>query len=112
MKYPCLILRKMCNTDIEVTIYSEGITEDGEPIEDYKGTAKCNYQDGAKTILTKEKKLVEITGTALIPGDIAPGIPTLSGGTAVVFGIKRQIAEGIRARNPDGSVNYVELKLK
>ncbi len=51
----------------------------------------CNFQDKAKTILTAEKKLVQITGTALFPGDIAPDLPSLSGGTA----------NRIRAGTPD-----------
>ena len=45
-----------------------------------------NFQDGAKTVWTDEKKLVQITGTALFPGDIAPDWPSLSGGTVTVFG--------------------------
>ncbi|MFR2692665.1 MAG: hypothetical protein ACLTBV_18685 [Enterocloster bolteae] len=31
---------------------------------------KCNFQDRAKTILTTEKKLVQITGTAMFPGTL------------------------------------------
>lgn len=73
----------------------------------YEG--KCNYQDKAKTILTAEKKLVQITGTALFPGDICPDIPVISGGTAIVFGIERRIKQGIKNRNPDGTVNYTEV---
>lgn len=43
-------------------------------------TGKCNYQDKVKTILTAEKKLIEVTGTALFAGDIAPTLPVISGG--------------------------------
>ncbi len=72
---------------------------------------KCNFQDRAKTILTTEKKLVQITGTALFPGDIAPDFPTLSGGTVTVFGEDRRIEQGTKARNPDGTVNYCQLEV-
>lgn len=72
----------------------------------------CNYQDMAKTVFTGDKKYVQITGTALIPGDIAPELPTLSGGTAIIFEVKRKIYQGTKARNPDGTVNYVELMLE
>ena len=76
---------------------------------EYEG--RCNYQDGARTVLTSDKKLVEITGTALFPGDIFPEISVISGGTATVLGIKRRIQQGKKARNPDGSVNFTEVML-
>lgn len=72
---------------------------------------KCNFQDKAKTIFTVEKKLVRITGTAMFPGDIAPEIPSLSGGTVTVFGQERRIEQGAKNRNPDGTVNYCQLDL-
>ena len=72
---------------------------------------KCNFQDRAKTILTTEKKLVQITGTAMFPGDIAPDFPTLSGGTVTIFGEERRIEQGMKARNPDGTVNYCQLEV-
>ena len=58
-----------------------------------------------------EKKLVQITGTALFPGDICPELPVISGGTAVIFGVKRNIEQGTKARNPDGTVNFTEVML-
>ena len=72
MKYPCLVLEKFCNTDISLEIDQEGIDKYGEPLEPVRYTGKCNYQDKAKTVLTSEKKLVQITGTALFPKDICP----------------------------------------
>lgn len=111
MKYPCLVPKKLCRTDICLEIEREGLTEYGEPLPTVKYNGKCNYQDKAKTILTAEKKLVQITGTALLPGDICPDIPTISGGTATVFGTERRILQGTKARNPDGTVNYTEVLL-
>lgn len=81
----------------------------GEPSQIIELDLLCNFQDQAKTILTAEKKLVQITGTALFPGDIAPNMPTLSGGTVTVFGAERRIEQGMKARNPDGTVNYCRL---
>ena len=69
------------------------------------------FRIGAKNILTAEKKLVQVTGIALFPGDIAPDFPTLSGGTVTVFGQERRIAAGMKARNPDGTVNYCRLEV-
>ena len=72
---------------------------------------KRQFQDRAKTILTAEKKLVQITGSALFPGDIAPDMPTLSGGTLTAFGEERRIEQGCKNRNPDGTVNFCSLEV-
>lgn len=111
MKYPCLVPKRLCKTDISLKIQREGLNKYGEPLEPVVYAGKCNYQDSAKTVLTAEKKLVEITGTALFPGDICPELPVISGGEAVVFGVRRRILRGRKARNPDESVNYTEVVL-
>jgi len=111
MKYPCLVPKRLCKTDISLEIEREGINEYGEPIAPVQYSGKCNYQDKAKKVLTSEKELVEITGTALFPGDICPELPVISGGKATVFGAERRILEGRKARNPDGTVNYTEVQL-
>lgn len=111
LKYPCLIPKNVCKTPIHIEINQEGISEDGEPLKAIEIDAMCNYQDTAKTVLTAEKKLVQLSGVALFCGDIAPELPTLSGGTVIVNGVKRTIFTGEKARNPDGSVNYCRLNL-
>mgnify|MGYP003279479206 CR=1 FL=1 len=111
MKYPCLVPLKLCKVDIHLEIHAEGVSEDGGPIVLLSKDLKCNYQDTAKTVLTAEGKQVQLTGVALFPGDIAPDIPAITGGTATVFGVKRSIFQGNKARNPDGTVNYCELRL-
>lgn len=111
MKYPCLVLKRLCKTDISLSFEREGINEYGEPLEPIAYEGKCNYQDKAKTVLTAEKKLVEVTGTVLIPGDACPELPVISGGSAVVFGVTRRIQQGAKARNPDGSCNFTEVLL-
>ena len=95
MKYPCLVPKRPCKTDISVHLESEELNNQGS----LKYTAdlelKCNLLcDRAKTILTAEKKLVQITGAALFSGDIAPEMPALSGGTVTVFGQERRIEQG------------------
>ena len=111
MKYPCLVPKRLCKTDITVSIAREDVSKYGEPLEPVTYTGRCNYQDKAKTIFTEEKKLVQITGSALFPGDICPELPTISGGTAIIFGVQRQIQEARKNRNPDGTVNYTEVML-
>ena len=111
-KWPQLILPQFCTTALQVHIESEETGEDGAPVSviDWSGT--CNYQDNAKKVYTSEKVLVEVTGTCLVPGDIVPELAVISGGTAQIFGVNRDIAIGTKTRNPDGSVNYTQLELK
>lgn len=111
-RWPQLILPQFCKTVLSLHIESEDIGEDGAPlfIIDWDGT--CNYQDRAKKIYTSDKMLVEVTGTCLIPGDIAPELAVITSGKAVVYGEERVIMQGTKARNPDGTVNYTQLELK
>lgn len=111
MKYPCLILKSVCKTPISVTVFREGISEDGEPLTAIKLDLMCNYQDKAKTVITADKQLVQLTAQAYFIGDIAPDLPTISNGEIEVCGVKRQIFQGEKARNPDGTVNYTRLDL-
>ncbi len=111
MRYPTLVPKRLCKTDIRLEINREGLTEDGEPLEPVIYEGKCNYQDRARTVLTAEKKLVEVTGTVLIPGDLCPELPVISGGKAFILGSKRRIQQGRKARNPDATVNYTEVLL-
>lgn len=111
MPWPCLVLEQWCKTDISLEFNRESLNEYGEPLPPVAHSGKCNYQDKAKTVLTAEKKLVEITGTALFPGDICPELSVISGGNAKVMGVKRRILQGKKARNPDGTVNYTEVLL-
>ncbi len=111
MKYPSLVPPKLCKTPVHVVIYSEGLSEDGEPIKAFEVDLCCNYQDGAKTVLTDKEKKVEISGSAFFTGDIVEALPVISDGEVTIFGKVRKIAKGIKARNPDGTVNYTRLDL-
>ncbi len=111
MKYPCLVNEKLCKTDIHLEIRPEGVDRRGEPSPPVIVDTKCNYQDSAKTVFTAEKKLIEITGTVLFPGDIAPELSVISGGTARICSVERRILRGTKARNPDGTVNYTKLEV-
>lgn len=109
MKWPELVPDAVCKTPITVHFETEELNKYGGPLEVQDYTGKCNFQDKAKTVYTAEKKLVEVTGTALFNGDICPELPVISSGTAKVFGKDRTIAGGCKARNPDGTVNYTEV---
>lgn len=109
MKYPCLVPKRLCKTPVTVELEQEGINKYGEPLDSIVISDLCNYQDSTKTVLTAEKKLIQLSGTALFPGDIAPDMPSISGGTINVNGVQRRIFQGMKARNPDGTVNYTRL---
>lgn len=50
MKWPELIPKSMCQTDIHIRIDSEEIGEEGQPITLIDADFKCNYQDKAKEL--------------------------------------------------------------
>lgn len=111
MKYPSLVRKSLCKTDIHVAIYGEEISEEGMPIVALEKDLKCNYQDKARKILTEKQITIQITGKAYFCGDIAPNLAVISAGQVIIFGETRQIYKGTKARNPDGTVNYTELEL-
>jgi hypothetical protein len=111
-KWPSLVLSRFCNTEISVEIESEELNENGSPVNTLNWKGKCNYQDKAKKVWTSDKVLVQVTGTCLIPGDIAPSFSNLASGVVTIFGNKRKIVLGTKARNPDGTVNYTQLELE
>lgn len=109
MRYPKLVINP--KTEILVTLYDDEIGECGERIVIENKKLKCNYQDKAKKVLTKNKEGLQINGTVYLDGDIAPELPIISSGACVVFGKEFTIVEGKKARNLDGTVNYTELWL-
>lgn len=111
-KWPQLVLPQFCKTDISVIVESEELNENGTPKKLLEWAGKCNYQDKVKRIWTTDKVLVEVSGTCLIPGDIAPGMAVIPSGIVKVFGTERELVQGTKARNPDGTVNFTQLELK
>ena len=112
MRYPSLILKRHCKTELTAHLEHERVNEGGEPEASVVWTGKCNYQSQAHKVYTDQKVWVDVTATCLIPGDIAPEVAVISAGTAEVFGEKRKIVVGAKLRNPDGSVNYTRLELE
>lgn len=111
MKWPDLIPERICKTPVHVILYGEGLDENGGPLKLSDEELKCNYQDKGKRVLTAEQKLVQLTGAALFHSDPFPDVPAITDGEITVFGVKRRIWRGEKARNPDGTVNYVRLDI-
>lgn len=112
MKYPDLVPDWVCTTPIDLIIDGEGITEDGAPVETELSNLKCNWQDGGKANLTGEQKIIDVSGRAYFNGDIAPEFSNITSGEAEIFGEKREILQGFKRRNPDGTVNHTEILFK
>ena len=111
MKWPRLVPSKLCKTEVVVTLYREGLDEDGAPLETISITTLCNWQDSAKTVRTDQEHFVQLSGVALFPGDLCPALAVISAGTVLVHGVKRDILRGSKCRNPDGTVNYTRLEV-
>ena len=59
-----------------------------------------------------DQKIVEISGRAYFNGDIVPDISNITGGEGYIFDEKREIHQGFKRRNPDGTVNHTEIQFK
>lgn len=112
MKFPCLIRKEFCKTEATLKFEQEGLNVYGEPLDTIEISSTCNYQGSAKTVLTAEKKLVQLSGTALFIGDICPDLPEITGGNIVINGVERTIFNAQKHRNPDGTVNYTEINIE
>lgn len=112
MNYPCLILKSYCTTDAHVVLKGCEIQEDGTLLTELDQSILCNYQDQSKIIITADKQSINVSGTALFPGDIAPNIAVISTGTVSINDFEREIAQGSKLRNPDGTVNHTRIDLR
>lgn len=109
MKYPKLV--RGAKTPVRVIIESEHTNEYGERETLLCDDFKCNYQDTAKINFTAQKQSSQVTGVIYIDGDILPGVAVISAGYVNIFGERRVIKTGHKARNLDGSVNYTRLEV-
>lgn len=107
--WPVLVPPWVCNTPCKVSL-TAGEGEDCAPIVAATLELKCNWQDSPRQVLDAERRLTQLSGTALFTGDIAPDVDVLAG-SVEIYGNAYAIHKGSKCRNPDGSVNYTKLEL-
>ena len=112
MIWPRLVPPALCRTPVKVTLYREGVDEDGAPQKAAELEVCCNWQDSARVIRTGETHTAQLTGVAIFPGDLCPDLAEITSGRVEVFGGVRSISRGTKARNPDGTVNYTRLEVE
>ena len=110
-KWPDLVPVRLCKTPIHVEIDAEGWDRDGAPVKAFIGDLLCNFQDGGQTAVNSEQEYIRTRGSAYFHGDPFPEIANITGGWVKVFEEERKIEQGIKGRNPDGTVNFVQLRL-
>lgn len=102
----------LLNTNYQVTLNQDGISEDGEPISAFTGSGKCIFSEKAKRIIDSEGKQITLLGKVIIKGDIAPELANISDGVITINNHSYEIWAGYRPRNPDGTIHHTELEVK
>lgn len=108
-KWPKLVPPGVCKVPINVTL-TDGINEDGAPAVVRKISTHCNFNGGGGWAVDAQRQAVRYSAAALFCGDLAPDLMRLMGWVDVL-GARMTIHAAFRARNPDGTVNYVRLEL-
>lgn len=101
----------LANQECKVVIEKEGISEEGEPIEELSIVKKCIFRERDKTIISKEGKKIILNGEVLIQGDISSDSKNISNGYIELNEKKYYIYSGYRVRNPDGTVNHTKFEV-
>lgn len=104
--------RWLLNTDYSIVLNEDGVSEDGGPIEAFKGSGKCIFSEKAKRIIDKDGKEVTLVGKVIVLGDIAPSLKCVSDGVITINGCSYEIHTGARPRNPDGTIHSTQFEVK
>lgn len=100
----------LANVDCKVTLYEEGISEEGEPIEELVYEGKCIFSEKSKRVINEDSKADKLIGTVYIKGDIAPNKKLITDGY-IEFndGKQMEVINVIRVRNPNGTIHHTKL---
>ena len=102
----------LLNTDYSIVLNEEGISEDGELIEAFKGNGKCIFSEKSKRIIDSEGKQITLLGKVIVKGDIAPSLKSVSDGVITINGCSYEIHTGNRPRNPNGTIHSTQFEVK
>ena len=112
MKYPKLVRKSDCKIPVEIHFFTDDLDEDGKQIEIGVIKAKCNYQEKAENKITDKSNISRGIGKIYLHDDIIPQYNNINDGFVIILGNERQIEQVFKARNPDGSVNYLRIDVK
>lgn len=112
MRFPRLVKAFTQSIPITAVVDADGIDEDGAPIVGATWEGSCNWQDRSVETFDHTKVETKVVATLYIDGDPFSGLAIISGGNVTAFGETREIVQGMKARNPDGTVNYTRIDLK
>ena len=105
-------LKRLLNNECDITIYQEGLSEEGEPLTSLDlNDQKCRFVEKTKIIISSDGRKVELVGKVILLGDIAPNIKKISGGQVIINSTEYEIYQASRPRNPDGTVYMTTLEL-
>lgn len=102
----------LLNTDYSIVLYEEGVSEEGGPIESFKGSGKCIFSEKSKRIIDSEGKQITLVGKVIVKGDIAPSLKLVSDGVITINGCSYEIHTASRPRQPNGTIHSTQFEVK
>lgn len=109
MSWPKLVAPWACQTPVTV-YWNEAGGEDGCPVESEPIRTRCCLDERQRRALDAEHRAVALAAVLLFDGDLAPGRAELAG-RVELNGRRYEIVGAMRARDPDGRVNYTRLEV-
>lgn len=105
------IAKAFLTTDYVATLYEKGIDEDGKKIVHSNITGKCAFSEKRKQVMNAEKQIIQLEGSAIMSGDIAPNLKEFANGTITINGCTYKIYRVMRPRNPDGTIHHTTVEV-
>ena len=103
---------ELLTTGYSISLFQEGVSEDGGPLEAFTNKGKCIFSEKAKRIIDSEGKQITLLGKVIVKGDIAPSLKSVSDGTIEINERTYEIHAGYRPRNPDGTIHHTMFEVK
>lgn len=104
------IPQELFKTNVRIVLYASELDENGAPVAVHDAEHQCIWSDKRRRTVDAEKRIIELEGSIIVDGDVAPSVKTADG-YAVIYGEKLKIYKVKRARNPDGSVHHTTMEL-